>query len=181
MSECPPCTKLLFQPFSKKWKYLLPRGEGACKSGWGVPESTHFSLIPTDFDGPPLTLGVGPISCQWILRLRLRLHAEWQELHFKWEESFSKQFITFLRCLSNWVLSQWLCCDHQKIDFCPSIRMASLSKITVSTILKEIENTFSFGEKVPVRADEGFGKYSFPAFFHPSLFEIEMLTQFSNL
>jgi len=39
--------------------------------------------------------------------------------------------------------------------------MASLSKITVSTILQEIENTFSLGEKVSVRADEGFGKYSF--------------------
>ena len=59
--------------------------------------------------------------------------------------------------------------------------MASLSKITVSTILQEIENTFSFGKKVPVRADEGFGKYSFQAFFHPTLFEIEMLAQFSNL
>ena len=59
--------------------------------------------------------------------------------------------------------------------------MASLSKITVSTILQENENTFSLSEKVPVRADEGFGKYSFQAFFHPSLFEIEMLAQFSNL
>ena len=36
--------------------------------------------------------------------------------------------------------------------------MASLSKITFLTILQEIENTFSFGEKVPVRADEGFRK-----------------------
>ncbi len=54
--------------------------------------------------------------------------------------------------------------------------MASLPKVTVSTILQEIENTFSFGEKVPVRADEGFGKYSLQTFFHPSLFEIEMLT-----
>ena len=35
--------------------------------------------------------------------------------------------------------------------------MASLSKITVSTILQEIEKTFSLSEKVPVRADEGFG------------------------
>ena len=35
--------------------------------------------------------------------------------------------------------------------------MVSLYKITVSTILQEIENTFSFGEKVPVRVDEGFG------------------------
>ena len=39
--------------------------------------------------------------------------------------------------------------------------MASLSKITVSTILQEIENTFSFGEKVPESADEQFVKYSF--------------------
>ena len=36
--------------------------------------------------------------------------------------------------------------------------MASLSKITFLTILQEIENTFSFGEKVPVRADEGVAK-----------------------
>ena len=43
------------------------------------------------------------------------------------------------------------------------------------------DKTFSLGEKVPVRADEGFGKYSLQAFFHPSLFKIEMLTQFSNL
>ena len=59
--------------------------------------------------------------------------------------------------------------------------MASLPKITVSTILQEIENTFSPGEKVPVRADEGFGKYSLQAFLNPALFEIEMLAQFSNL
>jgi len=42
----------------------------------GFRNSTHFSPLPTDFYGPPLTLGVGSISCQWILRLRLRLHAE---------------------------------------------------------------------------------------------------------
>ena len=36
--------------------------------------------------------------------------------------------------------------------------MAFLSKITFLTILQEIENTFSLGEKVPVRADEGFRK-----------------------
>ena len=71
----------------------------------GFRNSTYFSPIPTDYDGPPLTLGLGPISCQWILRLRLRLHAEWQELHFKWEESFSKQFIYSLRCISNFFLS----------------------------------------------------------------------------
>jgi len=35
--------------------------------------------------------------------------------------------------------------------------MASLLKIAVLTILQEIENTFSPGEKVPVRVDEGFG------------------------
>ena len=35
--------------------------------------------------------------------------------------------------------------------------MTSLFKIIVSTILQEIEKTFSLSEKVPVRADEGFG------------------------
>ena len=35
--------------------------------------------------------------------------------------------------------------------------MNSLLKIAVLTILQEIENTFSPGEKVPVRVDEGFG------------------------
>ena len=59
--------------------------------------------------------------------------------------------------------------------------MNSLFKITVSTILQEIKKTFSLREKVPVRADEGFVKYSFQAFFHPSLFEIEMLAQFLSL
>ena len=40
--------------------------------------------------------------------------------------------------------------------------MASLSKITVSNILQEIEKTFSLREKVPVRADEGWGKVLYP-------------------
>ena len=55
------------------------------------------------------------------------------ETTFQMRGVFFKAIHTFFRCLSNWVLSQWLYCNHQKIDFCPSVRMASLSKITVST------------------------------------------------
>ena len=47
--------------------------------------------------------------------------------------------------------------------------MASLPKITVSTILQEIENTFSFGEKVPVRADEGVWKILILGLLPPNL------------
>ena len=65
------------------------------RSDEGFRNSTYFSHITADYYVPTLTLGLGPISCQWILRLRLRLHADWKELHFKWEESFSKQFILF--------------------------------------------------------------------------------------
>ena len=46
--------------------------------------------------------------------------------------------------------------------------MASLPKITVSTILQEIEKTFSLGEKVPVRADEGFRKALTSALYPPT-------------
>ena len=46
--------------------------------------------------------------------------------------------------------------------------MASLSKITFLTILQEIENTFSFGEKVPVRGDEGFRKALTSALYPPT-------------
>ena len=47
--------------------------------------------------------------------------------------------------------------------------MASLSKITFLTILQEIENTFSFGEKVPVRADEGVWKILIAGLLPPIL------------
>ena len=47
--------------------------------------------------------------------------------------------------------------------------MASLSKITFLTILQEIENTFSFGEKVPVRADEGVWKILISGLLPPIL------------
>ena len=63
-----------------------PWGKGCRQGGWGVAKKCFCPVLIQHLRRPPLSGGRGLFVGWWILRLRLRLRAEWQIGGDCWEE-----------------------------------------------------------------------------------------------
>ena len=100
-----------------------PWRENARQSGWGVWESVFVCPSPTVCDGPPSPGGRGLFYGWWILRLRLRLRAEWQGGRHAVNSESSLTRETNRKdicCYEHWFLIDAMCIG---LDWCYVIRL----------------------------------------------------------
>ena len=88
-----------------------PWGEDALKDRWGMGKVLFPCPLPPSAAVPPLPEGEGYFFGWWILRLRLRLCAEWQgKRHAVKSGSFGLENPTERRSVSMWIdLLMMLC------------------------------------------------------------------------
>ena len=99
--------------FSKSEGKPSPLGRGVRQGGWGVWESVFVWPSLTVYYGFPSTWGRGEFVGWWILRLRLRLRAEWQGgRHTAKSDSFRTKKINRKEIWWRVDLLSW-CCVHQ--------------------------------------------------------------------